>query len=174
MPKQTIDNTDVAGKKVFMRVDFNVPLDKDQKITDDRRIEMALPSIKSVIERGGQLILGSHLGRPKGKVSAEFSLAPVAERLGELVGQKVEMAADVAGEDATAKVAALNDGQIVVLENLRFEAGEKDGCEDFSKQLAGFADVYCNNAFGFQNPTARSLRFSVVPKYRTKSKSSKT
>ena len=148
MPKQTIDNTDVAGKKVFMRVDFNVPLDKDQKITDDRRIEMALPSIKSVIERGGRLILASHLGRPKGQASAEFSLAPVAKRLGELVGQEVAMAADVAGDDAAAKVAALGDGQIVVLENLRFDPGEKSGCEDFSKKLASFADVYCNNAFG--------------------------
>ena len=148
MPKQTIDNTDVAGKKVFMRVDFNVPLDKNQKITDDRRIEMALPSIKSVIERGGQLILASHLGRPKGQASSEFSLAPVAKRLGELVGQEVAMATDVAGEDAAAKVAALADGQIVVLENLRFDPGEKSGCEDFSKKLASFADVYCNNAFG--------------------------
>ena len=148
MPKQTIDNTDVAGKKVFMRVDFNVPLDKDQKITDDRRIEMALPSIKSVIERGGRLILASHLGRPKGQASAEFSLAPVAKRLGELVGQEVAMAADVAGDDASAKVDALEDGQIVVLENLRFDPGEKSGCEDFSKKLASFADVYCNNAFG--------------------------
>ena len=106
MPKQTIDNTDVAGKKVFMRVDFNVPLTKDQKITDDRRIEMALPSIKSVIERGGRLILASHLGRPKGEVKAELSLAPVAKRLGELVGQEVAMADDVAGDDAAAKVAA--------------------------------------------------------------------
>ena len=148
MPKQTIDNTDVAGKRVFMRVDFNVPLDKDQKITDDRRIEMALPSIKSVIERGGRLILASHLGRPKGQVNAEFSLAPVAKRLGELVGQEVSMATDVAGEDAAAKVAALADGQILVLENLRFDPGEKSGCEDFSKKLASFADVYCNNAFG--------------------------
>ena len=148
MPKQTIDNTDVAGKKVFMRVDFNVPLDNDQNITDDRRIEMALPSIKSVIERGGRLILASHLGRPKGKVSAEFSLAPVAKRLSELIGQEVAMATDVAGEDAAAKVAGIGDGQIVVLENLRFDPGEKSGCEDFSKKLAGFADVYCNNAFG--------------------------
>ena len=148
MPKQTIDNIDVAGKKVFMRVDFNVPLDENQAITDDRRIEMALPSIKSVIDRGGRLILASHLGRPKGQVSAKHSLAPVAKRLGELVGQEVAMATDTIGEDAVAKVAALTDGQILVLENLRFDSAEKNGCEDFSKQLAGFADVYCNNAFG--------------------------
>ena len=148
MPKQTIDNTDVAGKKVLMRVDFNVPLDKTQTITDDRRIEMALPSIKSVIERGGRLILASHLGRPKGQASPEFSLAPVANRLGELIGQEVAFANDIVGEDATAKVAGLVDGQVLVLENLRFDAAEKSGCEDLSAKLASFADVYCNNAFG--------------------------
>ena len=148
MPKQTIDNTDVAGKKVLMRVDFNVPLDKTQTITDDRRIEMALPSIKSVIERGGRLILASHLGRPKGQASPEFSLAPVAKRLGELIGQEVAFAKDIVGEDATAKVAGLVDGQVLVLENSRFDAAEKSGCEDLSAKLASFADVYCNNAFG--------------------------
>ena len=148
MPKQTIDNIDVAGKNVLMRVDFNVPLDKNQVITDDRRIEMALPSIKSVVQRGGRLILASHLGRPKGKVSAEFSLAPVAKRLSELVGQSVAMAGDIAGEDASAKVAALSDGDILVLENLRFDPGEKTGCDVFSQKVASFADVYCNNAFG--------------------------
>lgn len=148
MPKQTIDNIDVAGKNVLMRVDFNVPLDKNQVITDDRRIEMALPSIKSVVQRGGRLILASHLGRPKGQVSAEFSLAPVAKRLSELVGQSVAMAGDIAGEDASAKVAALSDGDILVLENLRFDPGEKTGCDVFSQKVASFADVYCNNAFG--------------------------
>jgi len=129
-------------------VDFNVPLDKNQVITDDRRIEMALPSIKSVVQRGGRLILASHLGRPKGQVSAEFSLAPVAKRLSELVGQSVAMAGDIAGEDASAKVAALSDGDILVLENLRFDPGEKTGCDVFSQKVASFADVYCNNAFG--------------------------
>ena len=148
MPKQTIDNIDVAGKNILMRVDFNVPLDKNQVITDDRRIEMALPSIKSVVQRGGRLILASHLGRPKGQVSAEFSLAPVAKRLSELVGQSVAMAGDIAGEDASAKVAALSDGDILVLENLRFDPGEKTGCDVFSQKVASFADVYCNNAFG--------------------------
>jgi phosphoglycerate kinase len=148
MPKQTIDNIDVAGKKVFMRVDFNVPLDDSQNITDNRRIEMALPSIKSVVDRGGQLILGSHLGRPKGEVNAAMSLAPVAKRLGELIGKDVAFAADTVGDDAAAKVAALSDGGVVVLENLRFNPGEKKGCEDFSGKIAAFADVYCNNAFG--------------------------
>ncbi|MCL4147259.1 UNVERIFIED_CONTAM: hypothetical protein GTU68_066373, partial [Idotea baltica] len=148
MPKQTIDNVDVAGKKVFMRVDFNVPLDDSQSITDNRRIEMALPSIKSVVDRGGQLILGSHLGRPKGEVNPAMSLAPVAKRLGELIGKDVAFATDTVGDDAAAKVAALTDGGIVVLENLRFNPGEKKGCEDFSSKIAAFADVYCNNAFG--------------------------
>ena len=148
MAKQTIDSVDVSGKKVFMRVDFNVPLDSAGKITDDRRIEMALPSIKSVVERGGQLILASHLGRPKGEAKPELSLAPAAKRLGELLSKDVAMATDTVGDDAAAKVAALADGGVVVLENLRFNTGEKSGCETFAQQLAGFADIYCNNAFG--------------------------
>ena len=113
MAKLTISDVDVAGKKVFMRVDFNVPLDKEQNITDDRRIEMALPSIKSVIERGGQLILASHLGRPKGEAQAKFSLAPAAKRLAEILGQPVAFATDTVGPDATEKVAALADGGVL-------------------------------------------------------------
>lgn len=148
MAKKTIDSTDVAGKKVFMRVDFNVPLDENQNITDDRRIEMALPSIKSVIERGGRLILASHLGRPKGKPNPKYSLLPAAKRLGELLGKDVAFATDTVGPDAAAKVAALSDGDVLVLENLRFDDREEAGDEAFSAQLAEFADVYCNNAFG--------------------------
>jgi phosphoglycerate kinase len=148
MAKKSIDNVDVAGKKVLMRVDFNVPLDDDLKITDDRRIEMALPSIRSVIERGGRLVLISHLGRPKGEVSEKFSLAPTAKRLGEILSTPVHFATDTVGPDAAAKIEALADGEIVVLENLRFDAREKSGDEAFSAQLAEFADVYCNNAFG--------------------------
>jgi phosphoglycerate kinase len=148
MAKQTIDAVDVAGKKVLMRVDFNVPLDDDLNITDDRRIEMALPSIKSVIDRGGRLILASHLGRPKGEANPKFSLAPAAKRLGEILGTEVAFAADTVGPDAAAKVAALSDGDVLLLENLRFNAGEKAGDESFSAQLAEFADIYCNNAFG--------------------------
>ena len=148
MAKQTIDAVDVAGKKVLMRVDFNVPLDGDLKITDDRRIEMALPSIKSVIDRGGKLILMSHLGRPKGEANPKFSLAPAAKRLGEILGKDVAFAADTVGPDATAKVATLSDGDVLLLENLRFNAGEKAGDDAFSAQLAEFADIYCNNAFG--------------------------
>lgn len=148
MAKQTIDNVDVLGKRVFMRVDFNVPLDKELKITDDRRIEMALPSIRSVIDRGGRLILASHCGRPKGEHVAKLSLAPAAKRLAELVGCEVAFATDIVGDDAKAKVAALTDGGILVLENLRFDAREKSGDEEFAAELASMADVYCNNAFG--------------------------
>ncbi|MEL7499145.1 MAG: phosphoglycerate kinase [Planctomycetota bacterium] len=148
MPKQTIDQTDVAGKRVLMRVDFNVPLDDNQQITDDRRIEMALPSIKSVIDRGGKLILASHLGRPKGEPNGNLSLAPAAARLGELMGQDVAFAADTIGDDAQAKVADLKDGGIVLLENLRFDPREKSGDEAFAQSLASMADIYCNNAFG--------------------------
>jgi phosphoglycerate kinase len=148
MAKLTINDVDVAGKKVLMRVDFNVPLDGDLKITDDRRIQMALPTIKSVIDRGGRLILMSHLGRPKGESNPKLSLAPVAARLAEIVGQPVAFATDTVGPDATEKVSALVDGGIVVLENLRFDAREKAGDEAFSAQLSEFADVYCNNAFG--------------------------
>ncbi len=150
MAKQTIENTDVAGKTVLMRVDFNVPLDENQNITDDRRIEMALPSIKSVVDRGGKLVLMSHLGRPSGDPTedAKYSLAPVAKRLGEMLGKPVAFAADTVGDDARRKVAALAAGDAVVLENLRFNKGEKKGDAEFARGLAEMADVYCNDAFG--------------------------
>ncbi|MCA9118057.1 MAG: phosphoglycerate kinase, partial [Planctomycetaceae bacterium] len=149
MARQTIADVDVKGKTVLMRVDFNVPLDDSQQITDDRRIEMALPSIRSVIERGGRLILMSHLGRPKGDGNdARYSLAPAAKRLGELLGQPVGFASDTIGPDATTKAAALEDGQVLVLENLRFNEGEKQGDAEFAAALANLADVYCNDAFG--------------------------
>ena len=149
MAKKTIDQIDVAGKTILMRVDFNVPLNETQEITDDRRIRMALPSIKSVIDRGGKLILMSHLGRPAGTgFETKFSLAPAAACLAELLGQPVAMAADTVGEDAVAKAGALSDGQVLVLENLRFNSGEKKGCEEFAGKLAALADGYCNDAFG--------------------------
>ena len=148
MAKQTIDNTDVNGKRVFMRVDFNVPLNDQLTITDDRRIEMALPSIRSVIDRGGRLILASHMGRPKGEVVPKMSLAPVAARLSELISKPVAFAQDVGGEDSKAKVEAMTDGDVVLLENLRFDPREKSGDETFAQSLADLADVYCNNAFG--------------------------
>ena len=148
MAKKSIDSVEVSGKKVLMRVDFNVPLDGDLNITDDRRIQMALPSIKSVIDRGGRLILVSHLGRPKGVADPKYSLAPAAKRLGEILGSPVHFANTTVGPDAAEKIGAMADGEVAILENLRFNEGEKSGDEAFSAQLAEFADVYCNNAFG--------------------------
>lgn len=149
MTKQSITQIDVAGKRVLLRVDFNVPLTAAGEITDDRRIEMALPSIHSVLQRGGSLVLMSHLGRPQGNDDdARFSLTPVAKRLGELLGQDVAMASDTVGDDAHAKVSQLADGGVVVLENLRFDPAEKAGDTEFATKLANFGDVYCNDAFG--------------------------
>ncbi|MCA9223112.1 MAG: phosphoglycerate kinase, partial [Planctomycetales bacterium] len=149
MAKKTIADVDVQGKVVFMRVDFNVPLNDERQITDDRRIRMALPSIESVLSRGGRLVLASHLGRPKGEGDdSKYSLRPAAERLAELLGKPVAFATDTVGSDADAKVAALGDGDVVVLENVRFSKGEKSGDAAFAGKLASFADVYCNDAFG--------------------------
>lgn len=141
-----------------MRVDFNVPLNDSLVITDDRRVQMALPSIKSVIDRGGKLILMSHLGRPKGDDGdSKFSLKPAADRLGELLGSPVHFASDTVGEDATAKAAALEAGEVLVLENLRFNPGEKKGDEGFAGKLAAMADAYCNDAFGTCHRTDASM-----------------
>ena len=149
MAKKTIAQIDVAGKKVLMRVDFNVPLDDQGQITDDLRIRMALDSIRSVVDRGGRLILCSHLGRPKGEgVEPKYSLRPTVARLSELLGKHVEFAADTVGPEAQAKSAALGDGDVLILENVRFNAGEKKGDADYAATLAGLADIYCNDAFG--------------------------
>ncbi|MCA9119156.1 MAG: phosphoglycerate kinase [Planctomycetaceae bacterium] len=151
MAKKTIADVDVAGKSVLIRVDFNVPLDDQQQITDDRRVSAALPSIKSVLDRGGRVILMSHLGRPAGDGDPgdmKYSLKPAAVRLSELLGQDVAFASDTVGEDAKAKAAELKDGGVLVLENLRFNKGEKKGDEKFAGVLAGMADIYCNDAFG--------------------------
>lgn len=150
MAKKTIQDVDVRNKKVLMRVDFNVPLDDQQSITDDTRIRMALPSIQSVLERGGALILMSHLGRPKGAPSdaTKFSLRPTAERLGALLGQQVAFATDTIGSDAQAKVQQLTSGNVLVLENVRFDPREQKGDAAFAQVLADMADIYCNDAFG--------------------------
>jgi phosphoglycerate kinase len=148
MPKKTIQDVTVAGKTVLMRVDFNVPLDDHRQVTDDRRVRMALPSIRSVIERGGRLILMSHLGRPKDAPDAKYSLKPAADKLAELLGKPVHFASDTIGEDAHAKAAALQAGDVLVLENLRFHPGEKKGDAAFAETLAAMADIYCNDAFG--------------------------
>ena len=148
MPKKTIADIDVNGKRVFMRVDFNVPLDEDCNITNDRRIQMALPSIKKALEGGARLILASHLGRPKGKRQDKFSLAPTARRLGELLGQEVKLAPDCIGPDVQTMVNQLQDGDVMVLENLRFHDGETKNLPEFAAQLANLADIYVNDAFG--------------------------
>lgn len=158
MAKKTIDDVAVAGKTVLMRVDFNVPLDDSQAITDDRRIRMALPSIRSVIDRGGKLILMSHLGRPKGEGNdAKYSLAPTAERLAELLGTPVHFATDTVGDDAHAKAAKLAAGETLVLENVRFNPGEQKGDTAFAAKLAAMADIYCNDAFGTCHRTDASM-----------------
>ncbi|HUQ71309.1 MAG TPA: phosphoglycerate kinase [Planctomycetaceae bacterium] len=161
MAKKTIADVDVKSKAVLMRVDFNVPLDDAAHITDDRRITEALPSIKSVLDRGGRVILMSHLGRPEGKDPAEdakYSLKPVAGRLQELLPKsKVHFATDTVGDDARAKAAALKDGEVLILENVRFNKGEKKGDAEYAAVLAGFGDAYCNDAFGTCHRTEGSM-----------------
>jgi len=148
MAKTTIADVDVAAKKVLIRVDFNVPI-REGKVDDDRRIRMALPTINSVLERGGALILMSHLGRPGGEgPEPEFSLKPAAERLGDLLKLEVDFARDCVGPEVEKKAAALQDGGVLVLENLRFHKAEKKGDEAFAAQIAKLADIYCNDAFG--------------------------
>ncbi len=149
MPKKLISDVDVQGKKVLMRVDFNVPLDDAGNITDDLRIRATLPTIHSVLSRGGSLILMSHLGRPEaGKFEAKYSLKPTVACLSQLLGIDVQFATDTDGPDAQGKAAALKPGQVLILENVRFCPGEKDDDPAFGKRLADMADVYCNDAFG--------------------------
>ncbi len=149
MPKKTIASTDVAGKRVLVRVDFNVPMDGG-RITDDRRIQAALPTIKSIIDRGGRAILMSHLGRPEGTGYEEaFTLRAAAAKLGELLGKPVAFPSqDCVDDDAAAGVAAMNDGDVLLLENLRFHNAEKKGDTDFAAKLAAYGEVYVNDAFG--------------------------
>jgi len=160
MATRTIEDVDVAGKRILMRVDFNVPLDDGGAIADDRRIRQAIPSIESVLGRGGRLVLVSHLGRPKGAgVEPALSLRPAADRLGELLpGTAVGfVAGDCAGAAATAAVTALGDGEVVLLDNLRFDPGEKSADPDFAARLAAFGDIYCNDAFGTAHRSDASM-----------------
>ena len=145
--KKTVEDIEVKGKKVLVRCDFNVPLDNG-KITSDKRIVASLPTIKYLIDNGAKVILCSHLGRPKGEFKPEFSLAPVAVRLGELLGKEVKMAKDVVGESAQSLAAELQDGDVMLLENVRFHAEETKNDPEFSKKLAGLADIFVNDAFG--------------------------
>ena len=148
MNKKSVKDIDVRDKRVLVRCDFNVPLDADKNITDENRIIGALPTIKYLIENGARVILCSHLGRPKGEFKPEYSLAPVAKRLSELLGQEVKMAKDVIGNDAKTLAANLKDGEVMLLENVRFHAEETKNDPEFAKQLASLADIFVNDAFG--------------------------
>lgn len=148
MNKKTIKDISVSGKKVLVRVDFNVPLDENKNITDETRITAALPTIKYLLENGAAVILCSHLGRPKGEFNMKYSLAPVAARLKELFPGKVTFAEDVIGQSAQAAVENIKSGDIVLLENLRFHAEEEKNDAGFAKKLASYADIYVNDAFG--------------------------
>lgn len=147
MNKMTIDDISVKGKRVLTRVDFNVPI-KDGNVKDDTRIRESLPTIKKVIADGGRLILMSHLGRPKGKVAPEYSLKPVVAKLSSLLGKQVKFAEDCIGPKAETEAAGLKDGEVLLLENLRFHAEEEKNDPDFSKKLASLGDIYINDAFG--------------------------
>ncbi len=146
--KKTIEDIDVAGKRVIVRVDFNVPLDADRNITDDKRIVGALPTIKYLVDKGAKTILVSHLGRPKDGFEDKYSMKPTAVKLGQLLGKEVIMAKDVIGEDAKAKAAALKDGEVLMLENVRFHKEETKNDPGFAKQLASMAEIFVNDAFG--------------------------
>ncbi len=148
MPIRTVDQIDLKGKRVFIRVDFNVPQDERKNITDDTRILLSLPTIRFVSEAGGRVILASHLGRPKGKRDPKFSLAPVAERVSQLLGKKVALTSDCIGEDVQRQVGGMKEGEVLLLENLRFHPEEEKNEETFSKALASLCDTYVNDAFG--------------------------
>ncbi|HPN38724.1 MAG TPA: phosphoglycerate kinase [Melioribacteraceae bacterium] len=148
MNKKMIDDIELKGKRVLVRVDFNVPLDENLNITDDIRITSALPTIKKIMAEGGKVILMSHLGRPKGQPNPKYSLKPAATRLSELLGVEVKMAPDCVGEEVKALVNGLKDGEVCLLENLRYHAEEEKNVPEFAAQLAELGDVYVNDAFG--------------------------
>ena len=148
MNKKTVKDIDLKGKKVFVRCDFNVPMDEERNITDNTRIVAALPTIKYLLEQNCKIILASHLGRPKGEVKPEYSLAPVAKELSRLLNKEIIMAKDVIGPDATEKAKNLKEGEILLLENVRFHREETDNDPEFSKKLASMAEVFVNDAFG--------------------------
>ena len=148
MNKKTVKDIDLKGKKVFVRCDFNVPMDKEQKITDNTRIVAAIPTIKYLIEQNCKIILASHLGRPKGEVKPEYSLKPVAKELSKLLNREIIMSNDVIGDDATTKSSNLKEGEILLLENVRFHREETDNEPEFAKKLASMAEIFVNDAFG--------------------------
>ncbi len=148
MPKLALKNLDVKGKRVLMRVDYNVPLNEKREITDDTRIRETLPSVRYVLDNGGKLVLMAHLGRPKGERKPDESLAPAAKRLSDLIGRPVTMAPDCIGEEVEKIVAAMKAGDVALLENLRFHKAEEKNDPDFAAKLAKLGDVYVNDAFG--------------------------
>lgn len=157
MNKKSIKDIDLVGKKVFVRVDYNVPMDKQQNITDDTRIRATLPTLNYLLKQGAAIILAAHLGRPKGSAVAEFSLKPVAAALAKLLGKKVAFAADCIGSEAVKAAKNLQAGEILMLENLRFHKAEEKNDADFSKQLASLADVAVNDAFGVSHRAHASV-----------------
>ena len=148
MNKKTIKDIDLKGKKVFVRCDFNVPLDENGNITDNRRIVAALPTIKYLLEQNCKIILASHLGRPKGEVNPKFSLKPVSNELSKLLGKEVKLAEDVVGPSAKELTSNVKEGEIVLLENVRFDAREEKNDESLSKEFASMAEIFVNDAFG--------------------------
>ncbi|MBX3355221.1 MAG: phosphoglycerate kinase [Phycisphaeraceae bacterium] len=174
MAKRTIDSVEVADQRVFVRADFNVPLD-GREITDDRRIRLTLPTLESVLSRGGSIIAASHLGRPEGKgFEADSSIEPVRKKLEELLGSKARGGVKLVGKvptdpEAAAAAAALKPGEVLLLENLRFEKGEKKGDPAFAAKLAGYGTIYCNDAFGASHRTDASmlaLPMAMKPRHR--------
>ena len=148
MNKKTVKDVDLKNKKVLVRCDFNVPMDENGTITDNRRIVAAIPTIKYLLEQNCKIVLTSHLGRPKGEFKPEFSLAPVAKELSKLLGTEVVMAKDVIGEDAKQKASNLKNGEILLLENVRYHREETDNDPEFAKELASFGEIFVNDAFG--------------------------
>jgi len=148
LAKKTVKDVDVTGKRVFVRVDFNVPIDEEGNITDDTRIRAAMPTIEYLTNSNAKVILASHLGRPKGEINLKFSLRPVAEKLSRLSNRKILFSSDCIGPEAAEKVNKMNDGDILLLENLRFHKEEEENDAHFAKKLASLADIYVNDAFG--------------------------
>ena len=162
--KKTIMDVDVAGKKILLRCDFNVPQDKEtHAITSDKRIVASLPTIRYLLERGAAVIACSHLGKPKGQWKDSLTLRPVAEHLSQLLGQEVIFAQDIVGEDAKAKAAALQGGQIMLLENLRFDPREEKNDPEFARELASMAELYVSDAFGTVHRAHASTACRVRP-----------
>ncbi|MFO7930419.1 MAG: phosphoglycerate kinase [Thermodesulfobacteriota bacterium] len=154
---KSVKELDLEGKKVLVRVDLNVPLDEHQNITDDTRIREVLPTLHYILDHRGSLVIMSHMGRPKGKRVEELSLAPVAKRLGRLLGQDVELAPDCAGDEVEKQVAGMGENEVVLLENLRFHAGEEKNDPEFASKLASLADVYVNDAFAVSHRAHASV-----------------